>query len=58
MWDTLLLINSVILALVATFLVYSAGAMILLLNGKLFVMALFLFIFFSITQVALAALNS
>jgi hypothetical protein len=56
MWDTLLLINSIVLTFVAVFLVYSFGAMILLLEWKPFVFTLIVAIFLGFSQIALAAM--
>ncbi len=56
MWHTMLLINSILLALVSTYLVYSFGKMILLWDGKQFILTLIIWIFFVAAQFTLAAL--
>ncbi len=57
MWNTILQINSVLLALSALFLVYSAGNAILTWTGKQFLLALLLFAFLSVIEIAIAALQ-
>lgn len=56
MWGTILLVNSILFSLVSVYLVYSFGAMILLLQWKPFVIDLLLFIFFGFSTVALGAI--
>lgn len=56
MWRTMLLINSILLALMCTYLVYTFGAMILLLQWKQFLLVLMFCVFLILTQVALAAM--
>jgi len=57
MWSTILLINSIIFALASTYLVYSIGAAILLLDWKPFVITLIVCIFLGFSEVALGAMN-
>ncbi len=57
MWNIIMVINSVFLALATTFLIYTIGAAIILGEWKLFLLALLLFIFLGITQIAIAAIN-
>ncbi len=56
MWGTILLVNSILFALASLYLVYSFGAMILLLDWKPFVLTLILCICFGFVQVALGAI--
>ena len=57
MWNIIMVVNSVFLALAATFLIYTTGAAIILGEWKLVLLALLLFIFLGITQIAIAAIN-
>lgn len=57
MWNTLLNINGIILSLLTVFLIYAAGRAILLLEWKLFVIALILFLIGIIAEVVLAILD-
>jgi len=56
MWGTLILINSILLSLVSLYLVYSIGAMILLLEWKPFILTLIIFIFLGFAEVVLAGI--
>lgn len=57
MWGILLQINSVLWALAGIFLIYSLGAAIMTWSWKQFWLALLLFVFVSIVEVALAAIS-
>ncbi|MCR4325283.1 MAG: hypothetical protein NUV59_00545 [Patescibacteria group bacterium] len=57
MWNLLLVINSVILSLVTIYFIYSIGAGLILGAWKQLLLAFFLFVFFALTQIALAAIN-
>jgi len=57
MWSTLLLINSILFCVAGLYLVYSFGAMILLLNWKPFMLTLLICIFLGFAEIALAALS-
>jgi hypothetical protein len=56
MWSTVLLVNSILLTLFSTYLVYSVGAAILLGHWKAFVLTLLTCIFLGFAQVALGAM--
>lgn len=57
MWSTILLINSIVFSLASVYLVYSFGAMILLLEWKPFVLTLVVCIFLGFAEIALAAIS-
>ena len=56
MWGPLILVNSVLWAFSAVFLVYSFGNAILTWSGKQLMLAILLFAFISIVEIVLAAL--
>ncbi|OGG53474.1 hypothetical protein A3H16_01855 [Candidatus Kaiserbacteria bacterium RIFCSPLOWO2_12_FULL_53_8] len=56
MWGTILNINSILWALSGTYFVYSTGIAILTWSGKQFLLGLLVFVFFSLAEVALAAI--
>ena len=52
MWNTLMLINGILMSITATFLVYSIGAAILLGEWKQLFITIAVFIVLMVTQVA------
>jgi len=56
MWLNILTINSVLWTLSGIFLIYSLGAAIILWHWKQFLVALLVFLFLGLTEVALAAI--
>ena len=58
MWQVILLVNSILLAIVSVFLVYAVGAALILGLWKQLLLVLFVFIFFALTEIALGAINS
>ena len=57
MWNILIQINSVLWALSAVFAVYSVGNAILTWSWKQLVLALLLFVFITLIEIVLAALQ-
>ncbi len=58
MWHIVLITNSILLALSALYLVYSFGHLILTFSWKEFLLALVIFAFLAVAEVALGAINS
>jgi hypothetical protein len=56
MWGNLILINAVFWVLSAMYLIYSVGTAILMGQWKQLLLALLLFIFLSVAEIALAAM--
>ena len=57
MWNILMVINSVLLAIATTFLVYAVGAGIILGEWKQLLVAFLVFVFLGVAEVAIAAIN-
>jgi len=57
MWGHILQVNSVLWALSGVFLIYATGAAIFSWSWKQFLLALLLFVFFSVTEIVFAALQ-
>ncbi len=57
MWNIIMIVNSVLLAIATFFLIFSAGAALILGDWKQLLLAALLFLFLCISQVAIAALN-
>ncbi len=56
MWGTILLVNSVLWVLAATYFVYSLGTAIIMWSWKQFLIALLVFVLLSVAEIVLAAI--
>jgi len=56
MWDNILMINSLLWAVSGVFLVYAFGTAVITWTWKQFVIALIIFVFFSIAELVITAI--
>lgn len=56
MWGTILQVNSILWVIAGIYFIYSIGAAILIPSWKQFLLGLLIFVFFTLAEVALAAI--